>query len=184
MIKNLVYDAINYFTSPSDITTRVSNNDIDIEKLGIVGALLTFFSVAVSVRIDVGFWMGFAFIILAFVYAIFVIGFLMAIGRKPSIDVPKVFWFFFSVGIIDALVIAFLPLSLLVGWLGSILSLVTVGLKIYYLVIGVSKIFNVSRSFAFIVLFSPYVVILVVIVLLLISSYTTISGALESMMEL
>ncbi|MCS7299867.1 MAG: hypothetical protein RMJ37_07950 [Spirochaetia bacterium] len=183
MIKNLVYDAINYFTSPSEVTTRVLNDDIDIERLGIVGLVLTFFSVVVSARIDVGFWIGFTFVVLAFTYAIFVIGFLMAIGRKPSIDVPKVFWFFFSVGIIDALVIAFLPLSALVGWLGSLLSVVALGLKIYYLMIGVSKIFNISRSFAFIVLFSPYVVILVVLVLLLISSYTTISGALESMIE-
>ncbi|MEN2997973.1 MAG: hypothetical protein ABDH28_02920 [Brevinematia bacterium] len=185
MLKELVYSVIDYFLDPKRTIEKISNDSVEIEKLGIIGGISTFFASLFGLfsRIDIGILGASIYLLFALIYAVFVIGFSLVIGKKPSIDTPKVFWFLFSIGIIDLLVIIFFPISLLARWVMSIVVAVVFFIKLYYLITGISTIFRIPRSTAFLIILSPHILAGVILMLVLTSSYVTISGALESLLR-
>lgn len=156
-------------------------NKTKIEVLGMIGLIFTFFSTLfmLSSRLDVGIITSIAVLLLNMIYTIFIIGLLLVIGKRNQVPSYNVFWFFFSVGLIDILVILSYPLTLVIGFLKPLILFTTFVLKVYYLIVGNSKIFNISKGTSFIALLSPYVVILIFFILIITSSYITLSGIIN-----
>ena len=180
MVRDFVYLVMDYFLKPRKTIEKISLDPTNIEKLGIIGAITTFISVLLTYsKINIGMIMGITYIILLTMYTIFVIGVTLSIGKKPVIEVPKVFWFFLSIGIIDNLLIIVFPISILVKPLFSITIFLVLAIKIYYLIVGTSILFKVSKSTALLIVISPYVIIGILGIFALISSYTTITEMLE-----
>lgn len=152
-----------------------------IEVLGIIGLIFTFFSTLfiLSSKLDVGIVLSTMVLVLNLIYAIFIIGLLGVIGKESKIPAYSVFWFFFSVGLIDIFVILLYPIMLLLGFLKPLIFFIVLVLKIYYLVVGNSKIFNISKGTSFLAILSPYVVVLIFFILMITSSYITISGIIS-----
>lgn len=184
MVKDVVFSVLDYFTNPAGTIEKAVNNSLEAEKLGIVGLVMMFFSTLFTSpsRIDTGVLLTLVYILLVIVYTVFIIGFAVSMGKKPIIDIPKVFWFLVSIGIVDALVILFFPLSLVAGWVMPLALGVVFFVKLYYLIGGISAIFRVSKSTALVIILSPYVIVGVLMLLFLVSSYITLSGAVETVL--
>ncbi|MCX8029537.1 MAG: hypothetical protein N2712_06035 [Brevinematales bacterium] len=186
MIKNTLYNIIEYFTNPQETINNISEDRVEIEKLGVIGIVFSFFALVFqsSNRIDTSILAGTIFILLALIYTVFIIGFSLSIGKKPLIDTPKVFWFLFSVGIIDLAIIIIFPLSFIANWILGIVALGVFIFKLYYLIVGISRIFQIAKSTAILILLSPYIIIAVILILILVSSYITISGAIQDVVSM
>ncbi|MFN4245832.1 MAG: hypothetical protein ACK4F9_06800 [Brevinematia bacterium] len=180
MLRELVYSIIDYFLKPKETIDKISSNPADVEKLGIIGATTTFLSIVLSYsKINIGILLGLSYVLLMVIYAIFIIGISVSIGKKPVIEIPKIFWFLFSIGIIDILTILTFPISIVIKPLFFITLLVIFTIKLYYLIVGISKLFEIPKSTAFFIIISPYIVIGIFIIFTLISSYTTVIEAIE-----
>lgn len=182
MIK-IMYSILDYFLTPKKTIENIANDSIEIEKLAIVGIIsyliattITFFS-----RVDTGLIGSTFFLISSIIYGIFIIGFALIIGKNPSISAPKILCFLLSLGIIDLIVVSLFPISLLANWILDIGILTTIFLKLYYMIYGTSKIFNIPKSSSLLIILSPYIIFAIIVILLLFSSYIVISGALESL---
>lgn len=184
MLKEIIYSTLDYFLDPKGTIEKISKGHLPIEKLGIIGLFTMFFSFLFSYfsRIDTGIIGSTLFIISVIIYSIFIVGFSLAIGKKPSIDVPRIIWFLLSIGIIDIIIILLFPLSFIAKWILNISLIVVFFIKLYYLIMGISIIFRVSKSTAFLIILSPYIIIGIILLLTLISSYFAISGAIEELL--
>ncbi|MGB9620908.1 MAG: hypothetical protein ACPL4C_00535 [Brevinematia bacterium] len=179
---NRVFDEIiDYIFNFEKYLNDLLEGNRRIENLGLIGLVITFFGslFSLSSRLDIGVIVSTLFILVNVVYATFVIGLLAIIGKENQISTPRIFWFFFSVGLFDIFVILFYPLSLFLRFLMPVIVLVIIVLKLYYLIKGIARFFKISRGTSLVALVSPYLLLLILIILLLTSSYITISGVLS-----
>lgn len=180
---NIMNSILEYFLNPRDTIERIANDSIEIEKLAVIGTLSYLISTTITLfsRVDTGFLGSILVLISSIIYGIFVIGFALVIGKTPSISTPKVLCFLLSLGIIDLITITLFPISIVVSWILNLGILTIIALKIYYLIYGISRIFNIPKSSSILIILSPYIIFIIALIVFLFSSYTVISGALESL---
>jgi len=141
----------------------------------IIGITVSFLSYLVlETNIEVGFWLGITNLTVGVIYVLLIVGISWVLSKSTHLHPAQVFWFMFSVGIIDSLIIFSVPLKFLIPQFFAIIVVAVIITKIFYLTKGLSTIFNIPKTTSLLILASPYVLALIVILVSLVVTYLSL----------
>jgi len=175
MIVTLFDDIISYVFSLNKYLNDLFSNKRRVELIGLLGLTFSFLSyIILAGSLEIGLWLSVINLIVGVVYALLVIGTALVLSKVTELHPAQVFWFIFSVGIFDSIIILFIVFKFLYPPLFTLILLSVIILKIYYLIKGTSVVFNVSKSTSFIILISPYILVLIIFLISLIITYISL----------
>jgi hypothetical protein len=182
MLHELFDEIVSYLFSLDKYLKDLKEKRTEI--LGLIGITVSFLSYLIlESNIEVGFWLGIINLTVGVIYALLIVGISWVLSKSTYLHPAQVFWFMFSVGIIDSLVIFSISLKFLVPQLFFLIVIAVVITKIFYLTKGLSTIFNIPKTTSLVILASPYVLTLIIILVGLVVTYFSLYKELRELIN-